>query len=137
MLKRRDRSAQIVFDDESKPDEEGEPGGVPEAFVVADLGNSPADVQSETPEMLIRERLKTPIAAGDERRLATWYGRLLAAVRRAVEDDACIPLLPPDVLPPREAVVLCEAVKKSLQGGNLAGVAKNLREAIEKFFRDQ
>jgi len=137
LRKRRDKSTQIVFDDESKHDEEGEPGGVPKTVVVADSGNSPADVQSETPEMLIRERLKTPISAGDERRLATWYGRLLAAVRRAVEDDAGAPLLPPDVLPPREAVVLCEAVKKSLQGGNLAGVAKNLREAIEKFFRDQ
>jgi hypothetical protein len=64
-------------------------------------------------------------------------GRFLVAVRMAVEADANEPLLPPDVLPPREAVLLRQAVERSLRGGNLTGVAKKLRKGLENFFDDQ
>lgn len=137
LLKRQKQSVQIVFDGESKFADEGKTGSVPEAILVTDPVNSPADGQLETPEMLVRERLKTPIAASDTNGLTKWYGRLLAAVRMAVEADANEPLLPPDVLPPREAVLLRQAVERSLRGGNLAGVAKKLREGLENFFDDQ
>jgi len=137
IVARRKKSVRSVSEKGTQDAYGEENGDGPDVVISSDLNNSWVDAQSETPEMLIRERLEHPITAGDDRRLAAWYTRLLAAARLASEYHSNRPLLLPGVLPRPTAMLLRNAVQKSLEGGNLAGVGKRLSEALEKFFRDQ
>jgi len=129
--KQSGKSDRIAFDDEENA------GGIPERMLVTDSDNSPIEEPADTPETLIRNRLNTPIAEGEDRRLAAWYAQLFGATRRFIEKDAKAELLPPDVLPPQLASLLREAVQRLRAGSKCTKAGNDLREALEKFFDDQ